>query len=75
MLQEIIDFICEYRELDPATINGDSNLVVDCSLGSFDIVELCCQLEDKFDVTISEDDIVEYKTIKDLADSIESKKN
>lgn len=74
MEQEIIDFICDYRELDSKEICADSNLVTDCGLGSFDIVELCCQLEEKYEVCISEDDIMTLKTIHDLSEYIMNKK-
>jgi len=61
--------ICDQLEnIDPETINLETEFIKDLKADSLDVVELVMRLEDKFDIEIN--DGVASK-IKDVQDSIE----
>ena len=66
MIDKVIEFIRENQDLQDIEITGESQLVRDLGLSSFDLVEMCCQLEETFDIVINDDDMVSIVTINDL---------
>jgi acyl carrier protein len=54
-------------------ITGDSNVINDLGLDSLDRVELVQNLEDKFDVVISDDEAEEITEVKGIVSLLESK--
>ena len=73
MNQEIIQFIAEYYGIDPAEISEDSAFVEDLGLQSYSVIEMCCELEERYEIEVSEDDIVNMTKISDLGKYIETK--
>jgi acyl carrier protein len=53
-------------DLNEVAINDDTNLVEEFGLDSLDVVELTLELEKKFNIIISDDDIERIKTFSDL---------
>jgi acyl carrier protein len=66
MLDEVMDFLSEYKGINRDMITSESHLIVDLGLTSFDIVEMCCELEERFHVQISEDDLTSIKKVYDI---------
>lgn len=60
-------------DIDPATINEDTNIMDDLGADSLDMVELMMSVEEEFDITIEESDAHLFKTIGDVINYIESK--
>ena len=52
------------------SINEDSELAGDLDLTSFQLVEMCAELEDEFAIEISEEDLSDIITIGDLVNVI-----
>lgn len=73
MNKEIIQFLAEYYGIDPAEISEESAFVEDLGLQSYSVIEMCCELEDRYEIEISEDDIVNMIKISDLGKYIEEK--
>ena len=73
-MNKIIEIITTNLDLDPTTINEDTNLLVDLKINSFDLVTLVCEFEDAFDIQISEREIKRIETIKDIEHLIKNKK-
>lgn len=63
--------ISKQLRIDLAEINDDSRIIEDLGADSIDIVEMLMTLEDEMNITIP-DDVVGVKTVKDIADYIES---
>ena len=59
--------------VDGAEIGLHSRLVEDLKLGSLRTVELVIQLEDDFDISISDDELTSLVTMGDLVDLIDAK--
>ena len=59
--------------MDPAEISEDSAFVEDLGIQSYSVIEMCCELEDRYEIEISEDDIVNMTKISDLGRYIEEK--
>lgn len=66
-LQEIVRLFTGNSEI---TIKGDTILLTDLGLNSYELVELVCKVEDKFNVEIPDRAIRGLKTVQDVLDYI-----
>lgn len=73
MTEEICDFLSEYFGMDRNEIKEESNFVTDLGLQSYSVIEMCCQLEEKYGIEIPEEDIVNITTVKELSKYIKEK--
>lgn len=71
MLEELKLLAKDYTTQE---ITLDSKLRGELGLSSFDLVSLVSDVEDKFGITIADEDIVNIITVEDLIKYIESKK-
>ncbi len=67
MVDELIVFIKD-------NIKPESTFVADLGLQSYNLIEMCCSIEEKYDIEVSEDDIINIFTVSDLAGYIEGKR-
>lgn len=68
------EWITDY-EYDYLKSNLDKNFE-ELNIDSLDIVEVCMEIEDKFDLEeIQDNDIENFKTIKDVIDFVETQRN
>lgn len=70
IVEKIIDIVCSYQGMNKDGVNGNSNLISDIGLSSFDVVSLTCQFEEKFGLEIPDRKIRTFQTIKDVAEFI-----
>ena len=69
IILEIINEIRAAKELAPIeTVNAETKLREDLGLTSFDLAELTVKIEDKFDIDIFEDGLV--NTIGDILEKL-----
>lgn len=68
MLEQVISFLSEYCRIEKDMIGYDSTLAVDLGLNSFELVEMSCQLEERFNLEISEDDLILFRKVGDISD-------
>ena len=62
-------------EYDYLKSNLDKNFE-ELNIDSLDIVEVCMEIEEKFDLEVIQDnDIENFKTIKDVIDFVETQRN
>ena len=67
---EIRRLFCERMKVE--TIDEAKSLK-DFGLDSLDVVEMCLDLEDKYGIEFSPEELAEFKTVGDLLASIEKK--
>ena len=55
------------------TVKPESKIVEDLGADSLDVVEMLMTLEDEFNVTVSDDEAVNLKTVQQIVDLIDAK--
>lgn len=71
MIERIKEIILENTELDNIEITRESVLLQDLGLNSLDLMGMICELEDEFDIEISDRDARSFKTVGDVIDFLE----
>ncbi|MGI6196963.1 MAG: acyl carrier protein [Eubacteriales bacterium] len=74
MVETIIDLLAKQFRIDPATVDADTNIVEDLGADSLEIVDMLMAIEENFGITVSDEEALTLKTVKDVADFIEEKK-
>ena len=71
--EEVIKIVAARFDTDAAKITDTSNYVDDLGADSLDVAEMVMEFEDKFDVTIPDDE-QDIKTVSDTVSYIEKLK-
>ncbi len=66
------EMIAEQLRVDPAKITEDSRLVDDLNADSANIMVMIMDLEDRFGVTVEDDQIMKLQTVGDVVRYIDS---
>ena len=73
MVDKIIDLLAKQFRIDPSTIDADTNIVEDLGADSLEVVDMLMAIEENFGITVSDEEALTLKTVKDVADFIEKK--
>jgi acyl carrier protein len=73
VLDKIRDVVVKKFKVQPENVSGKTRLREDLNVDSLDAVELIMELEDTFNVKISDDEAQKLKTIGDIVSFIEPK--
>ncbi|PWM65252.1 MAG: acyl carrier protein [Clostridiales bacterium] len=73
MVEKIIDLLAKQFRIDPSTIDADTNIVEDLGADSLEVVDMLMAIEENFGITVSDEEALTLKTVKDVADFIEKK--
>lgn len=73
MFETVRDILSKQLQIDPATITPSTNIIDDLGADSLDIVEMLMSIEAEIGVTVPDEDVVNFKTVGDVADYLESK--
>ncbi|MCL2425143.1 MAG: phosphopantetheine-binding protein [Oscillospiraceae bacterium] len=71
MQKMVIDFLSEYCNLKDESITGESKLILDLGISSFELLDLCSQIEDTFDMRIRDENLAKIITIDDVVKYLE----
>jgi acyl carrier protein len=71
MLETLKKLLVEELQLDPDTITMDAELSADLGLNSIELANLVMLCEEKFDLTIDDDDIHKFVTVGDVVEYLE----
>lgn len=67
MFEKIKTKLLEYVDVDEATITPETEFLKDLKMNSYDIVSMIGEFEDEFDIEIDTEELVNIRTIDDLA--------
>jgi len=70
----VIQILANRLDMAMEEINVDSNLALDLSMTSFDAVEVVFEIEDTFDVEISDEKLADVRFVKDMIDLVMTEK-
>lgn len=73
MIEKIIELLAKQFRIDPSTIEENTNIVEDLGADSLEIVDMLMALEENFGITVSDEEALTLKTVKDVANFIERK--
>lgn len=71
MLQEIIDIICEYIEVEPEAVTPEASLRNDIGATSFDLMNIAQAVEEQYGVKMPNSAIPKIKTVGDIISLLE----
>ncbi|MBQ4112569.1 MAG: acyl carrier protein [Clostridia bacterium] len=72
MLETMKKLLEEELKIDPATVTEDAELSADLGINSIELANLIMICEEKFDITIDDDDIHKLVTVGDVVEYLES---
>ncbi len=71
MFEKFKELICNYVEVDPEAITAESRFIEDLGFNSYDFMSLLGELEQEFDVTVDEQEVIGLHTVGDAVAYIE----
>ncbi len=71
MFETLKQLLVKELQLDPDTITLDAELSSDLGINSIELANLVMICEEKFDITIDDDDIHRFVTVGDVVDFLE----
>ncbi len=66
MLERLKKLICQYANIAPEEITGETNIRSDLGLNSLELVNLAVAIEDEFDVEIPDRAVAGIETVDDV---------
>ena len=72
MYNKFVDLLVEELQIDPADITMDAELSNDPGINSIELADLVMICEDKFGITIDDDDIRKFTTVGDVVAYLET---
>ena len=67
---KVAELLAEYLGIDASTITPESEVVKDLGADSLDVVQLLMELEDNFNIVVSEDEAASLRTVGDIVNII-----
>jgi len=67
------EIICEYVEVDPDDIKEDSSLRYDLGATSFDLMNIAGAVEERFELSVTDNSLKKIKTVGDIAELLAEK--
>ena len=74
MLEKIIAILSEYTDIEPEKITQETSFKNDLALDSLQLINLAGDIEEKFNVTVSDRDAMNLRTVGDVIRFVERQK-
>jgi acyl carrier protein len=71
--RRVTSIIGEHLGVDEASLVPEANLLDDLGADSLDVVELVMALEEEFGIEVSDDDVENIRTIRDIVEYVSSR--
>ena len=72
LFEKVRDILAEQLEIDPETITLDTNIIDDLDADSLDFVEMITSIEDEFNISIVDEKVGDFKTIRQVVEYLET---
>ena len=73
VFEELVDLLSEQMNVDKSTLNRDTRFIEDLHTDPLDMVEMLIALEDKYNISVPDEDAKNLSTIGKLVDYVEEK--
>ena len=73
MFEKVKAILAEQLNIKADKIKPESKIVEDLGADSLDVVEMLMSVEDKFNVSVSDEEAVKLKSVQDIVTLLESK--
>lgn len=73
MFETVKKILVDELQIDPATVTLEAELSADLGINSIELANLVMLCEDKFDLTIEDEDIHRFLTVGDVVSFLESR--
>ena len=73
MIDKVKDILSKQLRIDIDTIDDNTNIMDDLGADSLDVVEVLMAIEEHFGISVPDEDVTGLKTVRDIADYVESK--
>ncbi len=73
MFETVKKILVDELQIDPSTITPDAELSADLGINSIELANLVMLCEDKFDITIDDEDLHRFLTVGDVVEFLESR--
>ena len=73
MFETVKKILVDELQIDPSTVTPDAELSADLGINSIELANLVMLCEDKFDLTIDDEDIHRFLTVGDVVEFLESR--
>ncbi|HPE94475.1 MAG TPA: acyl carrier protein [Bacillota bacterium] len=74
MIDQVKEVLSKQLRIKIEDIGSDASIMEDLGADSLDVVEMLMTLEDTFGINVPDEDIVQLKTVRDIAEYIENAK-
>jgi len=74
MLDRLIKIFAEETGITDIEITAETVLRKDLRINSYDFIQIICEIEEEFDIEISDKDIVGFVTVGDVVNYLEKQK-
>lgn len=74
MLEKLKEFICDFANISPDSIDENTDLRNEAALDSISLLNLAVALEDEFGVELTQENMKDVKTVGDFLKYIKNNK-
>ena len=74
MLEQLAEIICNYIDIDPDEVKSGVSLRSDLGMSSLDMINMAVEIEDTFNISLPNSEIINISTVDELIKYIEENK-
>ena len=72
VFEKLKDIICDYFEIEEEEFTSDASFLMDFGFDELDMVDLSMDIEDVFEIEVTEDDLEKIATVGDMVKFVEN---
>ena len=74
MLEQLAEIISNYIDIDPSEVQSGVSLRSDLGMSSLDMINMAVEIEDTFNISLPNSEIINISTVDELIKYIEDNK-